>query len=188
MRTGSAALLLTAAPSISAEAQEIAGAVSSYAAFGIDDRDGELPLSAELRLTVALSDRFAIEPFITAGWHQGRPSVGPEGFYGAQIRHRIVRLTGKDAFAFVTYGAAAYYSRFGSSQPVSGHFGFGLRRRMSERLAFRSEVQLVTFHIVPIGARFIAGFPIDLGDGSPLLNWNHRAPITAARSRLLLFW
>jgi hypothetical protein len=163
MRRIAAALFLASALAAPAEAQELAAGLSIYGPFGIDDLDGELPLSAEFRFTVTLSDRFALEVFVTAGSHRDRRWAGPEGFYGAQIRQRIGRFTGKHVYAFATYGAAAYYSRFGSFPPVNGHFGFGLRQRLSEHLAFRPEVQLVTFHIVPIGARFVAAFSMDLG-------------------------
>ena len=156
-----AALLVAMAFATSADAQEASAFLSIYQPFGIDDLDADLPPSAELRLTVPLSDRFALEPFVTIG-SQANRSVGPEGFYGAQIRQRIVRLRGDDGDAYATYGVAAYYSKYGSLAPVFGQFGFGLRRRVSGQLAFRPEVQLVTFHVVPIGVRFLAGFSVDL--------------------------
>jgi hypothetical protein len=158
-----AALFLAVALATTAEAQEVAVALSIYGPFGINDLDGKLPPSVEFRFTVPLSDRFALEPFVTVGSYRDRRSAGSEGFYGAQIRHRIGRLTGKDVYTFATYGAAAYYSRLGSSAPIIGHVGFGLHQRLSEHLSFRPEVQLVTFHVVPIGARFVAGFSMGLG-------------------------
>jgi hypothetical protein len=162
MRRIAAALLLVIPLATPAKAQEVAAALSIYRPFGIDDLDGELPLSVEVRCTVPLTDRFALEPFVTVGSRRDRRSDGHEGFYGAQIRHRIVRLTGQNTYAFATYGAAAYYSGYGSLPPIIGHVGFGLRQRLLEHLAFRPEVQLVTFHIVPIGARFVAGLSMDL--------------------------
>jgi hypothetical protein len=163
MRRIAAALFLTVALATPIEAQEVAAALSIYGPFGIDDLDGQLPPSVEVRFTVPLSDRFALEPFVTVGSRRDRRSDGHEGFYGAQIRQRIVRLTGQNIYAFATYGAAAYYSGYGSLPPIIGHVGFGLRQRLLEHLAFRPEVQLVTFHVVPIGARFVAGFSIGLG-------------------------
>jgi hypothetical protein len=142
-------------------AQELTAAISGYAPFGIDDLDGELPLSAELRFTMPISDRFALEPFVTAGADHSRERAGLEGFYGVQIRQRIARLT--NAYAFATYGVAGYYSRSGYDGPLIGHFGLGLKRRVSRHLAFRPEVHLVTYHVVPIGARFVAGFSVDAG-------------------------
>jgi hypothetical protein len=163
MRRIAAALFLASALTTPAKAQEVAAALSIFGPFGIDDLDGELPLSVEFRFTVPLSDSFALEPFVAAGSHRNRRGARPEGFYGAQIRQRIGRLTGKDVQVFATYGAAAYYSRFGSRPPVIGQFGFGLRRRLTQHVAFRPEVQLLTFSVVPIGARFVAGVSIDLG-------------------------
>ena len=161
MRRVAATLLLVIALAAPAEGQALTVGLSAYRSFGIDDLDGELPLSAEFRVTVPISDRFALEPFIVAGSHSSRRKAGLEGFYGAQIRQRIVPFTRKSSYAFVTYGAAAYYSNystFESPGPIIGHFGLGLRLRVSEHLAFRPEVHLVTFHVVPIGARLVAGF------------------------------
>ena len=158
-----AALFLAVALATPAHAQEVALALSLYGPFGIGDLDGTLPPSAEFRVAVPLSDRFSLEPFVTVGSYRERRAAGPEGFYGAQIRQRIERLTGKDVYLFASYGAAAYYSRSGSSAPIFGHFGFGLRQRLSAHLAFRPEIQLITFHVIPIGARFVAGVSIGPG-------------------------
>ena len=149
---------------LTTEAQEISASFSAYAPFGVDDLDGSLPPSAELRFSVPLSHRFAVEPFVTLGRDGGQRSAGLEGFYGAQIRHRIAALTRKDVYAFATYGAAAYYSRYGSSPFIIGHFGFGMHQQLTRHLAFRPEVQFVTFHIVPIGARYVAGLTVKLAD------------------------
>src|ERR1044071_1238176 len=84
-----------------AEAQELTLGVTTYAPFGLDDLDGKLPVSAELRGTLQISEKFALEPFITAGtthWAAGRMT---EGFYGLQVRQRITNTS-----AFITYGAA----------------------------------------------------------------------------------
>jgi hypothetical protein len=157
-----AALSLAVALATPAEAQEVAVALSIYGPFGVYDLDGKLPPSVEFRFTVPLSDRFSLEPFVTVGSYRDRRSAGLEGFYGAQIRQRIGRFTG-DVYPFASYGVAAYYSRSGSSAPIIGHFGFGLHQRLSGHLAFRPEVQFVTFHVVPVGARFVAGVSIGPG-------------------------
>ena len=141
----------------------MAVALSIYGPFGIYDLDGKLPPLMEFRFTVPLSDRFSLEPFVAVGSYRDPRSPCPEGFYGAQIRQRIARFTGKDVYLFASYGAAMYYSRAGSSAPIIGLFEFGLRERLSAHVAFRPEVQLVTFHVVPIGARFVAGVSIGLG-------------------------
>jgi hypothetical protein len=153
---------LTALPVV-VQAQEITASFSAYGPFGLDDLDGQLPPSAEFRLTIPITDRFAAEPFMTFGRDRHRRSAGLEGFYGAQIRQRIAALTRKDVYAFATYGAAAYYSQYGSSPFIIGHLGFGMHQRLTTRLAFRPELHVVTFHIVPIGARYVAGLAVTVG-------------------------
>jgi hypothetical protein len=161
MRTIAAALLFTAALTSTVEAQELTAALSGYAPLGVDDLDGKLPVSAEFRFTFPISETFALEPFFTAGSQPGRQGRALEGFYGAQIRQRFVRFTTQNAFVFATYGVAGYYSRSESSLPVIGHVGVGLHRRISQHVSFRPEVQLVSFHVVPIGVRFVAGFSLN---------------------------
>jgi hypothetical protein len=157
MRIIALALLFVLAMATAGAAQELTASISRYSAFGIDDLDGELPVFAELRFTLPLTDRFAIEPFVTAGSHSARRWAAPEGFYGAQIRQRFRRFTTRTSAVFAAYGVGAYYARAKSTYPVVGHFGLGLHRRVSKRLSFRPEVQLVTLHVVPIGVRLVAG-------------------------------
>ena len=160
MRKIAPALLFVMAVASAAAAQELTVGLSTYRAFGLNDLDGQFPPSMELRFTVPMSDRFALEPFVTAGSDPGRRDQGPEGFFGVQIRQRVVRLTSENGYVFATYGVAGYYSRGGVYPPVIGHFGFGLHRRLSTHLSFRPEVQLVSFHVVPIGVRFVAGLSL----------------------------
>jgi hypothetical protein len=155
------ALLVAITCAASAGAQELGAALSIYQPFGLDDLDGALPPSAEFRISIPVSRRFALEPFVTIG-RNAKGSAGPEGFYGLQIRQRVVSLDKERTYAFATYGLAAYYSRYASLAPVIGQLGFGLHQRLSGRLAFRPEVQLVTYHVVPIGARLVAGLAVDL--------------------------
>jgi hypothetical protein len=144
-----------------AEAQEVTGSFWIYGPFGVDDLDGTLPPSAEVRLTLPLGGRFAIEPFVTAGVQGRRSDV--EGFWGAQLRHRVSALSREDIYAFATYGAAFHYhSRYGSSSIPAGHFGFGLQQRLAGRVALRLDAHLVTLHVLPIGARFAAGLSVNL--------------------------
>jgi hypothetical protein len=161
MRKMAPTLLFAMALASAVEAQELTAALSRYGSLGVNDLDGELPLSVELRFTLPMSDRFALEPFVTAGSQPGRRRAAPEGFYGAQIRQRFVRFTTQNTYVFATYGVAAYYSRSGSYPPVIGHFGFGLHQEISKHVSFRPEVQLVSFHVVPIGVRFVAGLSLD---------------------------
>jgi hypothetical protein len=159
MRKMLSTVLIVVAMSTAGNAQELTVAFSAYTPFGLDDLDGELPLSAELRVTVPISERFAIEPFVTAG--RRIDMMGTEGFYGLQIRQRVVSFT--NAYVFAAYGVSGYYSRTGYEGPIIGQFGIGLNQRMWKRLAFRPEVQVVTFHVVPIGARFVAGLSVNAG-------------------------
>ena len=161
MRITAAALLLAITCAASADAQEVVAGLSIYHPFGLDDLDGELPPSAEFRLTLPLSRDFAIEPFVTVG-RQANRFVGLEGFYGLQIRQRIASFDKRHAYAFATYGVSSYYSRYGSLAPIIGQLGVGFHQRLSTRLAFRPEFQVVTFHVVPIGARLIAGLAVGL--------------------------
>jgi hypothetical protein len=157
-----AVMVVTLGLAIPAAAQELAAFVAVYAPFGIDDLDGGLPPSAEFRLSLPLSDRFALEPFASVGAQRGHGSAGLEGFYGVQMRQRIAALTRENLYGFATYGVSSYYSRYGSQPPVIGHVGFGMHQRVSRRVAFRPEVQVVTFYFIPIGGRFLAGVSLDL--------------------------
>ena len=83
MRTiGVGLLLLTIESGTVGQAQELTFGVSAYTPFGIDDLDGELPVSAEARVTIPISDKFAVEPSITAGSDRRRVRPGLEGFAG----------------------------------------------------------------------------------------------------------
>src|SRR5688500_10505462 len=94
-----ATVLLACTLPVIAEAQELTASVWGYAPFGINDLDGALPPSVEIRVTLPLTERLALEPFITAGRHWNRRGAGVEGFYGAQIRHRIGRFTSDNTCA-----------------------------------------------------------------------------------------
>ena len=164
MRGPIVALLCVLGSVTAARAQELTVGFSSYAPFGVDDLDGTLPSSGELRLTFATSERFAIEPFVTVArsTHDRRAS-GLEGFYGVQVRQRIARFTLLDAMLFATYGAAGYYDARTAAPPIIGHVGVGMRRHVFNALAVRAEVHAVTFHIVPVGARLVVGLSLDVG-------------------------
>lgn len=154
-----AALLLSAlAPDVGA--QELSAAFASYAPFGIDDLDGTLPPAVELRLSLPVTDRFAVEPFVNVGaTHIGGRRYA-EGLWGVQVRQRIVRTTQHNSFVFVTYGAAGVYTAGSNTPPVLGLFGVGLHHPLTPFLSFRPEVQLLTVHVVPIGGRVVAGFAV----------------------------
>ncbi len=137
--------------------QEVTIGVSSYQTFGIDDLDGTLPPSLELIVSIPVSDRFALEPFVSAGSRQLPHQSRLEGFYGVQVRQRLLRASAAGVDAFVTYGLAGYYWGATIEAPVSGRLGVGLRFRLFRALAVRFETQVVTYYFVPIGTRFVGG-------------------------------
>ena len=155
MRKVAAIFLFAMAVAATPDAQELAASISSYTPFGIDDLDAKLPVSAELRVTFPISDRFALEPFVTKGTTQ---HFGNEGFYGLQVRQLLIRSLQTDVF--VTYGVAALYARARVSAPYIGDFGAGLKWRVLKHLAIRPEVHLITFRVIPVGARLGLGVSV----------------------------
>jgi hypothetical protein len=151
-----AVLLFVIALATTSDAQDLTTALSiSSVGSGIS---GPYP-SAEFRASLPISDRFAVEPFMTLG-SKRNPARGSEGFYGVQIRQRIAYLTTRESFVFAAYGLSSYYSNFsnfGTEAPVIGQFGFGVRHRTSRYLAFRSEIDFMTWTYYPFGARFTIG-------------------------------
>ena len=73
------------------------------------------------------------------------------------MRQRIVLVDGRRGYVFATYGAAGYAYRGSFESVIAGLFGLGLHHRVTGHLAFRSDLQLVTLHVIPIGARFTVG-------------------------------
>ena len=139
-----------------AASQGVTMSVATYGPFGAGDLGADLPTSGELRLTVPASARLAIEPFATV-WSRQRDT---EGLFGVQLRQRVAQLDNRRGHVFATYGAAGYYSSHSVGEGVFGVFGLGSHHRVTGYLAFRPEVQLVTFHVVPIGARLMIGLSI----------------------------
>lgn len=148
-----------------APAQGVTVSVVTYGPFGVGDLGGDLPTSGELRLIVPATATFGIEPFATVWSRQVRSRRrNTEGLFGVQLRQRVVQLDDRRGHIFATYGAAGYYSGQSVGEGVFGVFGLGLHHRVTGYLAFRPEVQLVTFHVVPIGARFAVGLSIHRGE------------------------
>ena len=140
-------VLLMAMVAGPATAQEITFGPAAYGQFIRGDlSEFGRPLMAEVRFSLPLSDRFAFEPFVDV----------PSLMLGAQIRQRLVRLsTDNGSYAFVSYGVATF---------IIGHVGVGWHQRLSDRLAIRPEVRLVTFHVVPVGVLLAAGVSVRLGE------------------------
>jgi hypothetical protein len=146
MRAVVAVLLLTVGFARSTTGQEVVVGPAAYGQYVTGDL-GELgsPLMAEVRFSFPLSDRFDIEPFVDV----------PSDMVGVQIRQRLARVsTSGGSYAFVSYGVATL---------IIGHVGFGWHQRVSDRLSFRPEVRLVTFHVVPVGVLVAGGVSVRLG-------------------------
>lgn len=152
--------LLLSTLAVEVGAQQLSVGFAGYAPFGVEDLDGTLPPAAELRFSLPVTDRFAIEPFVNIGGTRVGGRRYAEGLWGVQVRQRIVRSTQHDSFAFTTYGAAGAYSAGGVIPPVLGLFGLGLHVPLTRFLSFRPEAQLLTVHVVPIGGRLVAGFAV----------------------------
>lgn len=100
-------ILLALTLATTARAQGVTASIATYGTFGLGDLDGDLPTSAELRLTIPISEKQAIEPFVTVRpFHKG-PGSAFEGLYGAQILRRVgPTLADRNGYVFATYGAA----------------------------------------------------------------------------------
>lgn len=168
MRHIGRALFFALALAEPADAQEVTTSIWGYRPFPIGDLGG-LPPSLELLVTIPTSDRFAVEPFVTVGW---RPtSRGPEALLGVQVRQRLQRWTTENRFAFASYGGASSVPLCSSMEgwesypAVFGQVGFGLHQLLSEHVAVRPEVQVMTYGPIPIGARFVIGLSVGRYDG-----------------------
>ncbi len=126
--------------------QELTVGPAGYRQYVTDDLSNfGRPLMTEVRFSYPRSDRFSVEVFVDV----------PSAMVGVQLRQRLVRLTtDKGSYAFVDYGVATI---------IIGHVGFGWHQRLSDRLAFRSEARLVTFHVVPVGVLLTGGLSVRLG-------------------------
>ena len=142
--------------------------------------------SAELRVTVPFTPRFAVEGSTTIGQRGSEFFTRIEGLYMVQIRQRL-RHSADGAFQpFVTYGAAGYYAHVSQRQvvvpnpgggvyttpaysytevdePFAAVFGGGFQQRLGSRLALRADAQMVTFLYLPLGYRFSTSVSIPLG-------------------------
>lgn len=163
-----AILLLVVTMATTTRAQKISpgitASVTTYGTFGVEDLEGDLPTSAEFRFTVPISEKQAVEPFVTVGSsHNGSARV--EGLHGLQILHRVgPPLADRKGYLLVTYGAAGSYPIYAADNGIFGLFGFGLHHRVTGHVAVRPEVRLVTLYVVPIGAQFTVGLSFQRGN------------------------
>jgi hypothetical protein len=145
-----------------AGAQELSVGASGYQPFGLDDLDGRLPVAVEARMTLPLSPVLSFEAFATVSRSETPRSRDFVGFVGVQLRRRLLAGSRNARELFITYGAAGYNERTGGEWPILGHVGAGVRQRLAQRVHLRSDLHMVTFHIVPIGLRFVVSTSVDL--------------------------
>ena len=148
--TSSAGFTLTEMKAAAAQAQQLTASVG-FGTIQAIEVGGSFPLS----------DQVAVEPFATVDF----PSRGPEltGLYGAKVRARIPRLTTPDAYAYMTLGGGGFYSsQYGVEFPFIGSVGMGAHKRLSPRVALRSEAVVLTYLYFPVGLKLQLGVAIDL--------------------------
>lgn len=171
MLNGILALVLAILVVVPARAQEVTASVSTYAPFRWCC-DTRFPSAVELRVAIPLSERFALEPLLTVGSQRSLRGNAAEGMFGLQLLHRTP-LRWRHARVFATYGGAVYHENFkvtlvgpGDNDVIPlvlGHVGMGVHWWLTERLAARPEVQVVTLGVFPMGARVIAGVSVKIG-------------------------
>jgi hypothetical protein len=156
-----------------------------YFDFFTDDVD---ELGGDVRVTLPFTPRFAFEGAGTIGRRQNDYSSRVEGFYIMQIKQRLIRAERGAFRPFLTYGVAGYYSHFSRPElhlpgpngslmtypaysqfehdpPLATLFGGGFQQRLSNRLALRADVQMMTLLYLPLGSRYSVGLSVALGPG-----------------------
>ena len=118
MHRTAAQFLLAMSLATGATAQGVTASVATYGPFGVNDLDGDLPTSGELRVTVPASTRLAIEPFASV-WSRRR---GTEGLFGVQLRQRKARVLG---FGFLQAGDVGLRAREPLEKVRQAHFQRG---------------------------------------------------------------
>ena len=108
-----------------------------------------------------LSEQVAVEPVVTFDFTSRGPALA--GLYGAKVRARIPGLTTPDAYAYMTIGGAGLYSsQYGVEFPFMGSVGMGAHKRLSPRVALRSEAVVLTYLYMPVGLKLQLGVAINL--------------------------
>jgi hypothetical protein len=192
-----AALLITGAVSGSAAAQQPpsarrpppevgVGFTRLIPAYGDFDTDSLVEGSADLRVTLPFTPRFAFEAIGSVGQRSGQFWDRTEGLYLLQIRQRLRRTDSGPFQPFITYGAVGYYAHVTQhevrlpqpgggvytsprasyneiEQPIATAFGAGFQQRLGSRVALRADTQVVTFLYLPLGMRFSTTVSMPLG-------------------------
>jgi hypothetical protein len=138
-------------------------------------------VTADVRMTLPLTARFALEGIVTMRRDSAEFSHRTLGLYAFQIKQRIARGTSGSVHPFVTYGAAGYYSRISQQEvvstlpdgrmevtpaavytdtdpPVTTLVGGGLQYEFARRVALRIDGQMLMFPvIIPTGTRLSVG-------------------------------
>jgi len=127
---------------------------------------------ADARVTVPISDRFAIEGTTSVTKHVTRSSEKVVIFYTIQMKQNIGRRTTSLGLQrFLTYGAVGAIERLSSprhtstqySEPGATVVGAGVEREVGRHIALRADAQLMTFLVIPLGARFTGSVSIPIG-------------------------
>ena len=142
--------------------------------------------SADLRVTLPFTPRFAFEAIGTIGQRGNEYWSRTEGLYMMQIRQRLRRTDSSPFQPFITYGAVGYYAHVAQrevrtpqpgggvytsparkfnevEEPWATAFGAGFQQRLGSNVAIRAETQFLTFFYLPLGMRFSTTVSIPLG-------------------------
>jgi hypothetical protein len=133
-------LLLAALPAVAAaQAYEVKlGVGASPSVLRRDDEmwgRGTRGVGIDGRIQMRVSQRFAIEPFVSVGRRSiateslaatvtGGNTTRTEGLYGAIVQQRLLRLSSPTLVTFITYGLAGTFER--ESSPALHYSGPGL--------------------------------------------------------------
>jgi hypothetical protein len=147
------------------------------------DEGGAALMMPNVRVTIPFGRRFAVEGSV--GFYHEFEQI--EGFYGVQIKQRMVRASSAQTEVFATYGALGWYSherartisytsyngtpetvrlpsRTDFQPPVIAVVGSGMERRVASRLAVRVDVQGFVCVVYPVaGARVVGSVSIPIG-------------------------
>ena len=152
-------------------------------AFGSAEGGSPMIAVANLRVTAPLSNQFALEAFVSIPRRQYESYLG---FYGFQVKQRIVRASRGRTDVFATYGAMGVfrhspardysYTYAGQSQinhvpsqnevilPVLAMVGAGFEQRVARRVAVRVDIQGIVAVVYPVlGVRVSAGVSVPIG-------------------------
>ena len=125
----------------------------------------------DLRATVPLTARFAVEALVTIDRATNSYERRDEGLYTLQIKQRIARVSTARTHVFLTYGATGNYARVSATRyayteadpPVFATVGAGVERTLGRYLGVRVDAQVMTVLYLPLAVRVSAGLSIPFG-------------------------